>query len=158
MKSLKEMWEKSSKLSKLICVIALIVLVGAIVTIIDNNGRLEDITNPNHAPEIVYAYPGMPTITSQIDSAYIASDTKLLQLKAGIIDRDGDKLTVTFWIKSSSMPWKGVALFEGYNNTYVHNLNPAYFITYLSSNKYEWRVDVTDGRDSASKTFQMYVI
>jgi len=133
-------------------------LAAAVVTIIDNNGRLDDITNPNHAPEIVYAYPGMPTINNQLNSSYIPPDTKLTQLKAGIIDKDGDKITVTFWIKSSSMPWKGVALFEGYNNTYIYNLNPSYLISSLSINKYEWRIDATDGRDSVSKTFPMYVI
>jgi hypothetical protein len=157
-KKAKDWWNHTSKGIKIILCVVLLVIGAGVVTILDNNQRLDDIVNPNHAPEIVYAYPGMPTVTNILDSSFLSSDTKLIQLRAGIVDKDGDKLTVTFWIHSSSTPWKGVALFEGYNNTYVFNLNPSYLITYLSANKYEWRIDASDGKDAVSKTFPMYII
>jgi len=141
---------------KAIIIVALFIIGLAAVAVYDKGG-FDNIMSKNHSPEIVYAYPGMPIFNSQLTSVD-AIPTKLYDLRAGIVDKDGDKLTVTFWVRSSSDTWKGIALFEGFNGTYVHTFNPSYLIVFLNINKFEWRVDVSDGKITTSEIYPMYIV
>ena len=156
-KAKQGLWEKASPLVKLLVIIAVIISAAAIYVAYQNN-KFTDILNPNHAPEIIYAYPGLITYTNQLTSDSVNTTLKILELRAGIIDKDGDKMTITFWIKNDITPWKGIALFEGYNGTYMYKLQPPYLITALSAGKYMWRIDATDGKETTSRIYPMYVV
>jgi hypothetical protein len=152
----KNWWDRQRKAVKAIIIVAILIAGLALITLY-NKGSFNGLINPNDAPEIVYAYPGYPVFSNQL-SANSSTAVALSELRAGIIDKNGDKLTVTFWMRSNSGPWNGIALFEGYNGTYVYHLSPPYLITYLSLHRYEWRVDATDGIATTSRNFTMYAI
>lgn len=117
---------------------------------------VNNILNPNSAPEIVYVYPGTEVYNSQLGST--TPIVTISELRAGIIDKDGDNLMVSFWVKHGSYPWDGIALFEGHNGTYVYKLPHVYTVPELVSGNYTWRIDVFDGKVTTSKTYPMYVV
>jgi len=143
---------------KFLLIVAVVIIALCAWKVYDMGGfeDLDNVMNPNTAPEIVYMYPGAPVYSSQLTA--VDPVVVITELRAGVIDRDGDTLMVSFWIKHGTAPWSGVALFEGNNGTYMYKLPRSYLIPELVSGNYTWRVDVFDGRVTTSKTCPMYVV
>lgn len=153
--TLSGIWNNLSKPLRVLMVVVLIIA-AACAYVAYQNGNIDDIINPNHAPEIVYAYPGLPTYQLVSDSNNLSY--RITELRAGIIDKDGDKLTVMFWMRNSTSPWRGLEFFEGYNGTYLYKFPITYLISKLNHDNYEWRIDATDGKATTSRTYPMYIV
>ena len=111
----------------------------------------------NHPPEIVYAYPSIPIYFKSIANnleKYLAYPRILL---GRIVDKDGDLMNIQFWLKSiNDNSWKGVGNFEGYNGTYWVNTPNIPYATDENPRWYQWKLDVSDGNDSISKTYNFF--
>lgn len=103
-------------------------------------------TPPNTAPEIIYVYPGTQNYIS--DSSISA--LKYNKLIAGITDKDGDPLVVSFWLKEGNA-WRGLVMFQGGNGTYIYNLPTPYLAMPPRTTPISWRIDVFDGHNMTSK-------
>jgi hypothetical protein len=145
-------WENLSKpLKCIVVIVAAITLIGVLVAL-DDTSRVTDLFDKNTAPEIEYAYTGQ---LPHWDSTNHTN--RSLQLRAGILDKNGDNLTITYWIKNNITSWKGICAFEGNNGTYAYNLSMDSLMP-ERLNSYKWRIDVTDGKAITSRIYPLYLI
>jgi hypothetical protein len=106
----------------------------------------------NNNPEIIYTYPSGSNPNTYVSAGGV-KPLNYISLIAGIIDKDGDPLMVSFWIKdNATAPWRGLALLQGNNGTYIYELPKAISLMPPRNYAIQWRIDVSDGHNVTSRT------